>query len=441
MTRTLMTLVVIVAAAALPAGADTPAHTLTELARAALATHEAVDRADSAVRRADANVRLARSVLLPSLDLNGTYTRYQDQQTLEFAPGEEFVLRPLSDWSWSADIHQVVFSGLRDWRARDVALLNRDIARLERRVVVDDLVLRVAEAFYQAVAAEQRVEVRRAALEQIRAQRTVAERRYEVGETAIADVARWRAEVAAETQRLVVAEGDAELAHRRLERLTGVDDVGRLAPPGTVPVPSADDDALVGRALEERLEMVVLANQLETAGLFVKIEKGTWLPQVDLNAQYFRQKAAFPSSDWASVSLTASVPVYDGGLTAARVAQAKEDLVEVELLGRELAKGIADQVESAAIAYRAASAALDAAAERRSAVAEAYRQVDAAYRVGEASATDLLEVTASRTDAENAYVIARSQRQLQAIALRRAVGQPPLPDLTEPDATSDDLQE
>lgn len=98
-------------------------------------------------------------------------------------------------------------------------------------------------------------------------------------------------------------------------------------------------------------------------------------------------------------------------------------------------------MESAAIAYRAATAALDAAAERRSAVAEAYRQVDAAYRVGEASATDLLEVTASRTDAENAYVIARAQRQLQAIALRRAVGQPPLPDLIDADAATGDLQE
>jgi len=284
MTRILMALALTVAAALPVQAADAPSHTLAELARAALATHEAVDRADSDVRRAQANVRLARSVLLPSLDLNGTYTRYQDEQTLEFAPGEEFVLRPLSDWSWSADLHQVIFSGLRDWRARDVALLDRDIAELERRVVVDDLVLRVAQSFYEAVAAEQRVEVRRAALEQIRAQRTVAERRYEVGETAIADVARWRAEVAAETQRLVVAEGDAELARRRLERLTGVDDVGRLVTPGTVPVPSAGDEALVGRALEERLEMVALANQLEAAGLWVKIEKGSWLPQVDLNA-------------------------------------------------------------------------------------------------------------------------------------------------------------
>lgn len=408
---------------------DQPATTLTTLARAAIANHESVARADSAIRRAQANIRLSSAVLLPRLDLNGTYTRYQEAQTIEFAPGESFELRPLSDWSWSADLKQTVFSGLRDWRARDVALLNRDIAELERRMVVDDLVLQVAQTFFETVAAEQRVAVQQAAHDQIEAQRRVAERRFEVGETAIADVSRWRAELAAATQQLVLAKGEAELARRRLERLTSVAEIGRLVAPGAVPVPAADDDELVGRALEERLEMTTLANQIEAAGLWIKIEKGTWLPTVDLNAQYYKQKAAFPSSDWTSVSVTAKVPIYDGGLTAARVAQAKEDLADVELLGRELTKGIADQVEAAAIALRAATAALTAAEERREAAGEAYRQVDAAYRVGEASATDLLEVTASRTDAENSYVIARAQRQLQAISLRRAVGDTPLPDL------------
>lgn len=439
-TLTASAVALMLAAAGAVAAADRPATTLTDLARAAIAHHESVARADSQLRRAEADIRLSSSVLLPSLDLNGTYTRYQDAQTIDFAPGQSFEIRPLSDWSWSADLHQTVFSGLRDWRARNVAQLNRDVAELDRRVAVDDLVLQVAQSFFTAVTAEQRVAVRQAAHDQIEDQRRVAERRYEVGETAIADVSRWRAELAAATQELVLAQGEAELARRRLERLTGLDDIGRLVAPGAVPVPEGDDQALVARGLDERPEMAALEHQLEAAGLWIKIEKGSWLPTVDLNAQYYKQKAAFPSSDWTSVSVTAKVPIYDGGLTAARVAQAKEDRVEVELLSRELTKGIADQVESAAIALRAATAALTAAEERRDAAAEAYRQVDAAYRVGEASATDLLEVTASRTDAENGYVIARAQRQLQAIALRHAVGQPPLPDL-EPDTPTADTEE
>jgi outer membrane protein len=412
--------------------------TLPELVAAALAVDEQVARAESALRRTDANVRLARSVLLPRLELNGAYTRYQDEQAVDFAPGETFVIRPRSDWNWSADLNQTVFSGLRDWRAKDVARLNHDAAELDLQVARDDLVLRVAISFYDTVAAEQRVDIRRAALDQIAKQLHVAERRFEVGEAASAEVARWRAEVASANQQLVVAAGDAELTRRRLARLTGVDDLGRLQPPGPIPIPDGTDVELVDRALTERLEMAALAHQLEAAGLFVKIEKGAWLPELDVHAQYFKQKAAFPSQDSTSIAVTAKVPIYDGGLTAARVAQAREDLAEVELLGREVSKTIADQVESSAITFRAASAALDAARERRVAASEAHRQVERAYRVGEASSLDLLEVTSERIDADNSFVIARAQRQLEAIALRRAIGQPPIP---ESDSLTSDVDQ
>jgi outer membrane protein len=127
--------------------------------------------------------------------------------------------------------------------------------------------------------------------------------------------------------------------------------------------------------------------------------------------------------------LSLKVPIYDGGLTAARVARAKEDLRQVELLEREIRKGIADEVESAAISFRTATAALEAARERSVAAREAYRQVERAYRVGEASSVDLLDSTTEAIDAETTHIIARAQREFQAIALRHAVGLSPLPDL------------
>lgn len=420
------------------ASSQLPAATLIQLVDSAIETHETVARADSNLRRAQADVRLTSSALLPRLELNGGYTMYQEAQTLELAPGEEFEIRPDTDWSWSADLRQTLFYGLRDWRARNVALLNRDVARLDREVAAYDLLLLVSRRFYEAVAAEQRVDVRKSALDQIQSQLRVAERRFEVGETTIADVARWRAEVAAETQRLVVTEGDAQLARRSLARLAGLEDLGKLQAPGRIPVPKGSMDELVDAALESRTEMVALRHQLEAAGLMIKIEKGAWLPEVEAHAQYFKQKSVFPSQDWTSLALTVKVPIYDGGLTAARVAQAKEDLREVELLTQELSRGISDQVDSANIRYLSAKAAYEAAGERLDAAREAYRQIDRAYRVGEASATDLLVTTTQRTDAETALIIARANLEFGAIELRRALGEKPLPDFNLDYNTSKD---
>jgi outer membrane protein TolC len=408
---------------------STAPSTLPEIARSAVASHESVARADSLLRRAEADMRLTSSALLPRLELNGMYTRFGDEQAIELAPGESFVIRPLSDWSWSADLTQTLFYGLRDWRARSVARLYRETADLNRQTATADLVLTVAHAFYDTVAAEQRLEVRRTALEQIRAQLKVAERRFDVGEVAQADVARWRAQAAAERQAVVEAEGVAELARRRLARLAGVPALGTLRSPGPIPPPEGASLELVERALGKRVEMQALERQLQAAGLMIRVEKGARLPELEAHAQYYQQKSVFPSQDWVSLALSLRVPVYDGGLAAARVAKAREDLLEVEILQREVQKTIADQVEASAIRHTSAEAALTAARERQIAAREAHRQVERAYRVGEASATDLLATTTELTDAETAAIIARWQREFEAIALRHAVGEPPLPDL------------
>lgn len=421
-----------------PAAAAEAPSTLLELVQAALATNQQMKLAESNLRRAFSDVKLTSSALLPRAELNGQWTRFGQAQTVEFAPGQEFVITPLTDWNWSADVRQTLFYGLRDWRARNVALLRRDIARLQETTTASDLTLEVAASFLQAVADAERVGVEHTALEQNRAQLRVAERRYEVGELTVADVARWRAEVAAAEQRVVTAEGNAELSRRRLARIAGVPEVGELHPAGPVPVPSGDDAELVARALDERLEMTTLRHQLEAAGLMIKISKGGWLPTLDAHAQYFQQKSIFPSRDWVSLMLSVRVPIYDGGLTAAQVVQAKEDLRQVQITGEELEKQIADQVEAAAIGYRAATASEKAAEERSLAAREAYRQVERAYRVGEASSTDLLVATSAQVDAETSRIIARAQRSYDAIALRRAVGLPPLPDLELPQTDNED---
>ena len=171
--------------------------TLKDLVLQAISTHEDVQRANSQIRRADADIKLVSSALLPRLDFNGAYSYYADEQVIELSPGDTFVVRPQQDWSASVDLRQTLFSGLRDWRARDIARLRRDIADLDRSITIKDLTLEVAAAFYDALALAQWVEVRETVLRENQNQLKVAERRYEVGETAIADVARWRAQVAA----------------------------------------------------------------------------------------------------------------------------------------------------------------------------------------------------------------------------------------------------
>jgi len=437
-------LLVVVCLAALPMAVDAQEledATLSELVLQAIETHEAVQIADSEIRRAQADVGLARSALMPRLELNGSYTFYNDDLSVELSPGESFVIRPRQDFTASIDLRQNLFTGLRAWRARDIARLNRDIADLDRWTTINNLTLDVVRAFYDAVALAEWVEVREIVLEENQNQLKVAERLFEVGENSVADVARWKAQVASAKQALTVAVGDANLARNRLERLVGATDLGELKSPGPIPIPAGTEDDLFIKAFGQRPEMLTLIHQLEAAGLWVKLERGNWYPQLEAAGQYFQQKSGFPANDWMSLTLILRVPIYDGGVTKANVAKAKEDLRQVELLDQTLRRTIEDQVDSAYIGYEAANAVYDAARERTEASRLAYRQVERAYRVGEASTTDLLNATTEATDAETSQIVARVQREFQAISLRYAVGLPLLPDLDFRQMSQADPQE
>ena len=427
-TLALLTCCLILVSSATSAQEGSPA-TLKELVLDAIATHEAVQIANSQIRRAQADIRLVKSALLPKLTLNGAYSFYADEQVIELSPGESFVIRPQQDWSASVDLRQTLFYGLRDWRARDIARLNRDIADLDRSTTINDLTLQVATVFFDAVAKAEWVEVRQTVLEENQNQLKVAERRYEVGEIAVADVARWKAQVASAKQALVVAQGEAALSLNRLGRLVGRNDIQQLRSPGPIPIPAGSEDELMLEAFGHRLEMQTLAHQLEAAGLYIKVAKGAFYPELEAVGQYFQQKAGFPANDWASIALVLKVPIYNGGFTKAQVAGAREDLRQVELMDQTLRRAVSDQVDSSYLGYQAANAVLDAATERTLASRLAYRQVENAYRVGEASTTDLLNATTEATDAETSQIVARVQREYQAISLRYAVGLPPLPDL------------
>ena len=415
--------------------------TLKEFVLQAIETHEMVQIADSEIRRAQADVTLAKSILLPKLDANGSYTFYDDDLSIELSADESFVIRPRQDWTASIDLRQNLFTGLRAFRARDIAKLNRDIADLDRWTTINNLTLDVARKFFDAVALAEWVEVRKIVLEENENQLKVAERLFEVGENSVADVARWRAQVASSKQALTVAVGDAALARNRLARLVGTADFGELISPGAVPIPAGTEDELTTNAFSQRPEMLTLIHQLEAAGLMVKFERGVWYPQVDATAQYFQQKSGFPANDWMSLTLNLRQQIFNGGITKAQVAKAREDLRQVELLEKTLRRSIADEVDSAYIGYEAASAVFDAARERTEASRLAYRQVERAYRVGEASTTDLLNATTEATDAETSQIVARVQREFQAISLRYAVGLPPLPDLDFRQMSQADPQE
>lgn len=369
-------------------------------------------------------VGLARSAVLPRLELSGVYTRYKDAVEFEFTEGETFTLRPKEDWNAQATLTQPLFQGMREWNAIKGARVLYRAARADLRGGVQDVALAVGAAFTDCQTAAAEREVRAHGLDLAEAQEQVATSLANAGEVTDLDVQRARAQVLAARVELVRATAAETLAYRRLARLLGLDDDARpeLGPlPAALPA-EASIDGLREAARRNRPELRAAADRERAAELTIKVEKGNWLPDLDLTAQYYRQQALFPSQDWVSGSLNLTVPIYDGGATAARVADARAKHRLAVLDRSRTDKRIAEEIDTAWTDHAIAEATLDMVRAQHEAATEAYRQTDIRYREGEATATDLLSAQDALVSAELDYARARYRLDLTAAVLARAAG-------------------
>lgn len=380
-------------------------------------------------------VGLARSAVLPRLELTGVYTRYKESVDFEFTEGESFTLRPREDWNAQATLTQPLFQGLREWNAIKGARALHQATQADLRRGLQDVALAVASAFTWCQTASAEREVREHGLELARAQQQVADSLAAAGEVTDLDVQRARAQVMAARVELVRATAAETLAYRRLARLLGIDDAARPEL-GSLPTVLPDDrsaESLREAATEQRDELQAAAERIRAAELTIKVERGNWLPDLDLTAQYYRQQALFPSQDWVSGSLNLTVPIYDGGATAARVADARARYRLAVLDRSRTAKRIADEIDAAWTDHTIAEATLDMVRAQEEAATEAYRQTEIRYREGEATSTDLLSAQDALVAAELDHARARYGLDLAAAILARAAGIELVPSPSEKD--------
>src|SRR5262249_15001672 len=127
------------------------------------------------------------------------------------------------------------------------------------------------------------------------------------------------------------------------------------------PVPQEDGTAqeLLAEALRGRPEIAALEEQVRAATLTVEALRGGYRPSVDLTSDATNAGAQVNNLTWnVSAAVQVSVPIFNGGLTRAQVAEGQANLeaarsqLAVERLQVQL------DVEQARLAIRAAQSAL-----------------------------------------------------------------------------------
>jgi len=372
------------------------------------------------------DVGVKRSAFWPSLDLSYSYSDVDTKGAT--AIGSTFT-RNVS--VGTAEVSYNLFNGLSDLKSLKESIARAEASGHERNAVSADIVLDTKTAYIDVLRAGRAVETAREGVELLERQAQDARRFFEVGLFAKNDVLKVEVELASARQDLISAEGDLNVALKRLERTMGValradeviEDAGETPAPGELSY-----DALSAEALERRSELRQLRALGEAFGYSADSVRGGYLPRIDLslshseygdNADLGGRESLHDEEDRAMV--TATWNVFDGFLKRHAIRQARYQQEAAMEQMKDMEEDVILQLREALEGYAVSRGRLAAAETAVEQAEENYRVTQNQFRERLATTADLLDARVFLTRARNQHNNAVYDVHLWAARIERTV--------------------
>ncbi len=407
--------------AALPLAAEVL--TLDEAIRRALAANLGVERSRSEVVAADHAVRLAIAERRPRFTVDGRGTF--NSPDASFALSEELTIRllPETDYRAQAGLRLPLYMGGRLATAHQQSQVEAEGSRDRLRGAEERLLLRVVSDYLTVVRGDALMAVEVQSVELARNRLHQADAFYQAGEVTRVDVLRARAAIKSAERRLASARLLRESAEGALRvDLASGGEIVVERPEDLLP-PPAEEAALVARALQNRPELAAARQAWELVRLEVDKAKGARRPTVLAEAALVQQRSNFPSEQILSVNLGVSIPLYQGGSVAARVAIAEQRALQARLALDELRLVVREEVRATLVELDTAETTLGLAAEQLVAVLAEHEQISDLYEALEATSLDVAAAELALAEARRAVVNSSLDRDLSKVRLYYAVGE------------------
>lgn len=344
--------------------------------------------AEFRARTEEANYALEEALApgRPQLDLNASYTRQDPSVNL---PLLNLTVQPEHNYVVGLRARQIVADfGRIHWAARSAQ--NRRTAReLEAEEESLALAQETALSYLESLLAQRSLQVAQDDLRSREEQMRVTKSRFESGAVARFDTIRSQAELASAKKRVLEAENRVRLARAALESLAG----GPLEPTeiNALPSPPGSLEDGIGSALQRPLLEAMRAEH-EAAQSAVRVAESSDNPRLAFQTDYLRRNATgfYPDHQW-SVSLQLEIPLFDGGLSAARTGQAGSRVTQLEARLQEAERTTRLQAESAYLDLQSKWLQLEVAEDKRKQAEEARRLSVLRYKYGLATHLELLD--------------------------------------------------
>lgn len=372
----------------------------------------------------------AQAALLPNVSLNASKGRQQGQESFNDAP---FVDRSVSNSNWTLQLTQPLWRP-GHWRALAEAEASVRQAEAQHAGAQQDLMLRVAQSYFDVLIAEDAVTVADAQIRAVQAQQVAAKRAFEVGTATITDVHEAQSRLDLALAQRVASKGEVDTRRAELERILGTP-AGRLATlDATRPLPApepADAQSWISQARLQHPSVLQQAAALEAASQGLNRQRAEHLPVLDLTASRgtdFSSGTLSSPADIATrtratrIGFQLTIPLFSGGATQSRVREAAALLErarsELESAQRTAAMQARQSFTGVTTGLAQCEALVSAVASSRSAL----RANEVGYRTGTRINIDVLNAQQQLYAAQRDLAKARYETVMHGLRLKAAAG-------------------
>lgn len=421
---------------AVPAAAGTLPLTLAEALERTRTTSPRLGELEAQRRAAEAGLAGARAERRPRVDVSAGYTRNSDVPELTLSVpglGTRTLFPNIPDnWRAHAGVSVPLWTSGRIEHGITAADRQLQAAGLDLTSAASELALETRGAYWSLVTARESARVLAEAVRSFEAHRKSAQDRFDFGVAARNEVLAVQVELdRAELARLS-AENAAEVANANLVRLTGLPPETRIEPtePLSAPEgPAEEIEALVAAALDARPELAALQQRIAAARATAEIQRALARPQAGFSFGYDYARPnqrILPLRDkfegtW-SAGVTVSLNAFDGGRTAAAIAQAEARADALEQQLASIRQGLRLEVTSRLLDLRNARASLQVTARSLESARENLRVASDRYREGVIPSSELLDAEIALLRAGLDQTEAATRIQIALARLERAVG-------------------
>lgn len=375
--------------------------------------------AQSQIEKAKQTERQAKGIFGPSVTLNGNYSRF-DGAVQGGGSGSGDTTTASVTVSQILDIVGV------NKKAADASRLVRMAAEAGFGAEANSLKLAVRTAYFNVLLSESLVKVQQDFKTSAQTRYDKAKIRFDEGGIPRFDVLRFENDLRKAEQAVVQAEGGLKTAKQALNNAISRPIETEFDVQGPVELPRLPDDpsSLVVAAIKNRHEVKQTEYRIDSLEYVAEAQSGGLKPSLIVQATHTRNIDPFPGqgSQGTSGAIVLSFPVFDSGITQAKVESARQDKEQAKIGFEQLLLGIALEVRTTHTQAMTAKRALDVAMDGERLAAEALRLAQIRYDEGAGILVDVIQSQADYTAAQGSVQTQKYAFLTAIAALEKATG-------------------